>query len=93
MQPNNVIPFDLAKNVASIVNWGDSTNAKLLAQLLTSALGLNTVPMSPAALPGSTLVATVADPVNGGTLFTIYTDPNGLPVNVPRNFGITVIRT
>lgn len=30
------------------------------------------------------------DPVNGGPLYSIYTDPNGLTVNVPTNFGITV---
>ena len=90
VQPNNVIPFDLAKTAATIVNWGDTNNAKLLTQLITSALGTNTVPMSPNALPGSTLVAQVADPVRGGTLYTIYTDPNGLTVNVPTNFGITV---
>jgi len=46
--------------------------------------------MSPSALAGSTLIAQVADPVNGGTLYRIYTDPNGLTVNVPTNFGITV---
>jgi hypothetical protein len=90
VQPNNVIPFDLLKTAAMIVNWGDTNNAKLLTQLITSALGTNTVTMSPSALPGSTLVAQVADPVNGGTLYTIYTDPNGLTVNVPTNFGITV---
>ena len=30
------------------------------------------------------------DPVNGGPLYSIYSDPNGLTVNVPTNFGITV---
>ena len=28
VQPNNVIPFDLLKNASTIVNWGDSNNAK-----------------------------------------------------------------
>ena len=46
MLPNNVIPFDLFKTFTTVVNWGDTTNAKLLTQLLTSVLGLNTVPMS-----------------------------------------------
>jgi hypothetical protein len=90
VQPNNVIPFDLAKAAATVVDWGDSSNAKLLAQLITSVLGGSTVAMSPSALPGSTLVAQVADPVNGGTLYTVYTDPNGLTVNVPVNLGVTV---
>ena len=90
IQPNNVIPFDLAKNVSTIVNWGDSANSKLITQLMTSVLGTNTVTMSPSALPGSALVATVEDPVNGGTLYTIYTDPNGITVNVPTNFSIVV---
>ena len=27
----------------------------------------------------------VLDPVDGGPLYTIYTDPNGLTVNVPTN--------
>jgi hypothetical protein len=88
--PNNVIPFDLVKGVSSVVNWGDSVNVKLLTQLITSVLGLNTVPMSPSVLPGSTKVADVMDPVSGGPLYSIYTDPNGLTVNVPINFGITV---
>ena len=88
--PNNVIPFDLVKATVPIVNWGDTNNAKLMTQLLTSVLGLNTVPMSPIVLPGSTLVAQVMDPVNGGPLYSIYTDPNGLTVNVPTNFGVTV---
>ena len=86
---NNVIPFDIVKNAASVVSWGDTANAKLLTQLVTSVLGLNTVPMSPNALPGSAKVADVKDPV-GGVLYTIYTDPNGLAVNVPVNSGITV---
>jgi hypothetical protein len=90
VQPNNVIPFDLAKSAATIVNWGDTNNAKLLSQIMTSALGLNTVTMSASALPGSTLVATVDDPVNGGTLYSIYTDPNGVTVNVPTNFSVVV---
>ena len=86
---NNVIPFDIVKNAASVVSWGDTANAKLLTQLVTSVLGLNTLPMSPNALPGSAKVADVKDPV-GGVLYTIYTDPNGLAVNVPVNSGITV---
>jgi len=57
---------------------------------MTSVLGLNTVAMSAVALPGSALVAQVIDPVNSGPLYTIYTDPNGLTVNVPTNFGVTV---
>ena len=88
--PNNVIPFDLVKATTPIVNWGDTNNAKLLTQLITSVLGLNTVPMTLRVLPGSTLVAQVMDPVNGGPLYSIYSDPNGLTVNVPTNFGITV---
>ena len=88
--PNNVIPFDLVKATVPIVNWGDTNNAKLLTQLITSVLGLNTVPMTLSVLPGSTLVAQVMDPVNGGPLYSIYSDPNGLTVNVPTNFGITV---
>ncbi|HVH76575.1 MAG TPA: hypothetical protein VM755_16790 [Stellaceae bacterium] len=88
--PNNVIPFDLVKAVASIVNWGDTANVRLLTQLVTSVLGLNTVPMSPTVLPGSTKLADIVDPAAGGILYSVYTDPNGLAVNVPTNFGITV---
>jgi hypothetical protein len=88
--PNNVIPFDLVKGVSSIVNWGDSANAKLLTQLTTSVLGLNAVTMSSSVLPGSTKVADVLDPVSGGILYSVYTDPNGLTVNVPVNSAITV---
>jgi hypothetical protein len=88
--PNNVIPFDLVKGVASIVNWGDSANAKLLAQLTTSVLGLNTVPMATSAVPGSTKLYDVKDPIGGGLLYTVYTDPNGLTVNVLAKAGMTV---
>lgn len=88
--PNNVIPFDLFKTFTTVANWGDTTNAKLLTQLLTSVLGLNTVPMAEAVLPGATEVTNVLDPVSGGVLYTVYLDPNGLTVNVPTNFGITV---
>lgn len=88
--PNNVIPFDLIKATNPIVNWGDTNNAKLLTQLITSALGVNTVPMTLNVIPGSTLVAQVMDPVHGGPLYTIYSDPNGLTINVPTNAGITV---
>ncbi len=87
---NNAIPFDLIKSTVPIVNPADSNNAKPLTQLLTSVLGLNTVPMTLAVLPGSTLLAQVMDPVHGGPLYSIYSDPNGLTVNVPTNFGITV---
>lgn len=88
--PNNVIPFDLVKNAATIANWGDSANAKLLTQLITSALGQNTVLMSARALPGSVKVTDVLDPASGGPLYTIYTDPNGQTVNVPINSSVTV---
>jgi hypothetical protein len=87
---NNVIPFDLLKNFTTVVDWGDTINAKLITQLTTSVLGLNIVPMSAIALPGSVKVADVMDPVSGGPLYTIYTDPNGLTVNVPVNPGVTV---
>ena len=33
---NNIIPFDIAKNAASLVNWGDTTNSKLLTALTLS---------------------------------------------------------
>jgi hypothetical protein len=88
--PNNVIPFDLVKGSTSIVSWGDTTNAKLLTQLLASVLGLSVVPMSPTALPGSTKVADVADAAGGGPVYSVYTDPNGLTVNVPVNTAVTV---
>lgn len=91
VQPNNVIPFDLVKPPSSlIVNWGDSANARLLGQMVTSALGLNVVPMVSSALPGSTLVTQVKDPVTGAVVYAIYNDPNGLTINVPTNFGVIV---
>src|SRR5206468_6039817 len=39
--PNNVIPFDLVSSAASVVNWGDSKNSKLLTGLLRTVLGMN----------------------------------------------------
>ena len=88
--PNNVIPFDIAKTFTSIVNWGDTANARLLSQLTMSALGLNVLPMSATLLPGSTKVTDVLDPVSGEPLYSVYIDPNGLTQNVSRTFGITV---
>jgi len=88
--PNNVIPFDLVKIVSSVIDWGDSANTKTLTQLITSILGLNVVTMSPSALAGSTRVADIPDPASGSPLYTIYTDPNGITVNVPARFGVTV---
>ena len=70
--PNNVIPFDLVKATVPIVNWGDSTQRQAADQLLTSVLGINTVPMTLTVLPGSTKVAQVMDPVSGGPLYSIY---------------------
>ena len=88
--PNNVIPFDLVKNTTPIINWGDTANAKLLTQLLTSALKANIVPMASVAPPGSTKVTDVINPVGGGALYSVFTDPNGLTINVPVNSGIIV---
>lgn len=87
--PNNVIPFDLMKGMSTIVNWGDLANGKLLTQLTTSVLGLNTVQMGPA-VPGSTKLYDVMDPLGGVPLYSVYQDPNGLTVNVQGKAGITV---
>jgi hypothetical protein len=37
VQPNNVIPFDIAKNAASLVNWGDSTRRSAARGVATGA--------------------------------------------------------
>jgi hypothetical protein len=87
---NNVIPFDLVKGVASVVNWGDSANARLLSRLTTSVLGLATMPMTTRVVPGATKLYDVLDPVGGGLLYTVYTDPNGLTVNVLAKAGMTI---
>jgi hypothetical protein len=87
--PNNVIPFDLMQSMSSLVNWGDSVNSQLLSQLTTSVLGMNTVPMV-RAVPGSTKLYDVMDPVDGVPLYSVYQDPNGLTVNVQGKEGITV---
>ena len=80
--PNNVIPFDIAKNPASLINWGDTANAKLLTALTLSITRQNTVPMTAFAPAGSTKVTDVAEP-GGSTVYTVYNDPNGITVNVP----------
>jgi hypothetical protein len=87
---NNVIPFDLVKGVASTVSWGDAANTKLLSQLTTSVLGLNTVSMLSRAVPGTTKAYDVIDPLAGSPLYTVYTDPNGLTVNVTARADVTV---
>jgi hypothetical protein len=88
--PNNVIPFDLVKGMSSLVSFGDAANTKLLTQLATSVLGLNTVPMTSRAVPGATKSFDVIDPVTGGPLYGVYTDPNGFVVNVPVRSDLTV---
>ncbi len=88
--PNNVIPFDLVKASTPIVNWGDTANSKLLTGLTTSVLGLNTVPMTFRVVPGAVKQYDVIDPVEGGPLYGVYVDPNGLTVNVAVKPGITV---
>lgn len=90
--PNNVIPFDLVMSAASVVNWGDSTNGKLLAKLLSTVLGLNTLQLSTIVPAGATKVADVMDPVKGGVLYTVYTDPNGLTLRVAVDASITVLQ-
>jgi hypothetical protein len=89
--PNNVIPFDLV-NLSSnpIPNWGDTNNSALLSKLLRSVLGLNTMTISNYVAPGSTEKAVIMDPISGGVLYTVYTDPNGYTVNVATNSSITV---
>ncbi len=94
--PNNVISFDLFKGFTTqlnygITSWGDQNNTKVLTLLMTSVLGQNAVVMTASFLPGSTKVADVLDPVNGGVLYTTYLDPNGNTVNVPAKLGITVL--
>ena len=90
--PNNIIPFDLVKTAASVVNWGDSANARLIARLLSTVLGLNTLELTTSVPAGATKVVDVMDPVKGGVLYTVYTDPNGLTVNVAVNASIAVMQ-
>lgn len=87
--PNNVIPFDIAKNPASLVNWGDTANARLLTALSLSVTRQNLVAMTPLPPPGSTKVTDVTEP-GGSTVYTVYVDPNGLTVNVPATPGMVV---
>ena len=89
VQPNNVIPFDIAKTAASLVNWGDSTNSKLLSALTLSITRQNMVPMSGFAPAGSAKVTDVEEP-GGATVYTVYLDPDGLTINVPVNPGTIV---
>jgi hypothetical protein len=87
---NNVIPFDLVKPTVPIVNWADTANVKVLTQLMTSVLGLNTVAMASVVMPGSTKLADVVDPVSGGALYSTYLDPNGITYSAATKVGITV---
>jgi hypothetical protein len=90
LYPNNVIPFDLAKTTSSIVNWGDAANTTRLTQLITSILGLNVLGLSPSVAAGAIKQYDVPDPIDGGVLYSVYTDPNGLTVNVQVKNGVTV---
>ncbi|HZQ43465.1 MAG TPA: hypothetical protein VFA99_09440 [Acidobacteriaceae bacterium] len=87
--PNNIIPFDIAKNVASLINWGDSNNSKLLTALTLSITRQNTVPMSAVVTAGSTKITDVIEP-GGSVVYTVYVDPNGLTLNVPTSPGVEV---
>jgi hypothetical protein len=88
---NNIIPFDLAKNTASLVNWGNSTNSKLLTALTLSNTRQNTVPMSPIVTLGSIKITDVIEP-GGSIVYTVYVDPNGLTINVPATPGLVVYK-
>jgi len=88
---NNVIPFDIAKNPSSLINWGDSNNSKLLTALLLSITAQNIVPMTAFVTPGCSKVNDVLDP-NGSIVYTVYVDPNGLTTNVPMTPGTIVYR-
>jgi hypothetical protein len=68
--PNNVIPFDIAKNPGSLVNWGDPTNSKLLTGLTLSVTRQNTVALSAIVTPGSTKVTDVVEP-SGSVVYTV----------------------
>jgi hypothetical protein len=46
--------------------------------------------MTTRAVPGAAKLYDVLDPVGGGPLYTVYTDPNGLTVNVLAKPGLTV---
>jgi hypothetical protein len=87
--PNNVIPFDIASNLSSLISWRDSANTKLLSNLTMSALGMNTVTMQAFTPTGSTKVRDVLDPA-GAIIYTVWTDPNGLTINVPLVPGVRV---
>jgi hypothetical protein len=89
--PNNIIPFDIAKNAASLINWGDTNNSKLLTALTLSITRQNTVAMSSVATPGSTKITDVTEP-GGSVVYTIYVDPNGLTINVPASPGVVVYK-
>jgi hypothetical protein len=89
VQPNNVIPFDIAKNTASLVNWGDTTNSKLLSALTLSITRQNTVSMSAFPPAGSVKVTDVEEP-GGSIVYTVYLDPDGLTINVPVSPGTIV---
>ena len=89
--PNNIIPFDIAKNAASLINWGDTNNSKLLTALTLSITRQNTVAMTPIVTPGSTKVTDVVEP-GGSVVYTVFTDPNGLTINVPVRPGLVVYR-
>jgi hypothetical protein len=87
--PNHVIPFDIAKNAASLVNWGDSANNRLLSALTLSVTRQNTVPMSAFPPAGSVKVTDVQEP-GGSTVYSVYLDPDGLTISVPVNPGTIV---
>jgi hypothetical protein len=87
--PNNVIAFDLVSSLSSIVNWGDTANTKLLTNLTTSALAMNTIPMQAFAPAGSTKSKDVLD-LAGNIVYSAWTDPNGLTIYTPQVHGVIV---
>ena len=86
---NNIIAFDISKNAASLVNWGDTANAKLLTALTLSITRQNIVAMACIVTPGSTKITDVVEP-DGSVVYTVYLDPNGLTINVPASPGVVV---
>ena len=72
-----------------IVNNVIQASSLDILNLINSILGLNTVPMTGHAPIGSTRVIDIVDPV-GALVYSIYTDPNGLKINVGANPNIIV---
>lgn len=87
---NNNLTFDTAKNISTIVNWGDTKNSKLIQQLLMSALGSNVLSAIFSTNTNNIVTPVQVFDTTGQLIYTTGPDVNGNTLNILANPNYTV---